>query len=182
MSEMHDVIMRLSVPFCTKQPAFDAVTKTEGRDTRLIHAYVMAMAIELKQNAPEFEDCRVCAIRLDGGSASILEGSDLERLLKLVSQSYHLSEDCRISMRTCPADINGANMPFFNRAHIDRYDLEMYSMEPEDFHRFGTLNYLNQLPYITHGFLRADQKENMGQILLYGKKDVSRYGFRRSVL
>ena len=38
------------------------------------------------------------------------------------------------------------------------------------------------IPYITHGFLRADSRNSMGFILLYGKKNVSRYGFRHSVL
>ena len=85
-------------------------------------------------------------------------------------------------MRTCPADINGANMPFYNRSHITRYDLELYSLEPLDFCTLDTLNYTQQMPYITHGFLRADSRNSMGFILLYGKKNVSRYGFRHSVL
>ena len=85
-------------------------------------------------------------------------------------------------MRTCPADINGANMPFYNRSHITRYDLELYSLEPLDFCTLDTLNYSEQMPYITHGFLRADSRNSMGFILLYGKKNVSRYGFRHSVL
>ena len=38
------------------------------------------------------------------------------------------------------------------------------------------------MPYITHGFLRADSRNSMGFILLYGKKNVSRCGFRHSVL
>ena len=38
------------------------------------------------------------------------------------------------------------------------------------------------MPCITHGFLRADSRNSMGFILLYGKKNVSRYGFRHSVL
>lgn len=39
-----------------------------------------------------------------------------------------------------------------------------------------------KMPYITHGFLRADSRNSMGFILLYGKKNVSRCGFRHSVL
>ena len=31
------------------------------------------------------------------------------------------------------------------------------------------------MPYITHGFLRADSRNSMGFILLYGKKNVSRF-------
>lgn len=31
------------------------------------------------------------------------------------------------------------------------------------------------MPYITHGFLRADSRNSMGFILLYGKKNVFRF-------
>ena len=54
--------------------------------------------------------------------------------------------------------------------------------------RHGSVGYLDmmpegqKMPYITHGFLRADSRNSMGFILLYGKKNVSRYGFRHSVL
>ena len=66
--------------------------------------------------------------------------------------------------------------------NITRYDLELYSLEPLDFCTLDTLNYTRQMPYITHGFLRADSRMSMGFILLYGKKTISRWGFRHSVL
>lgn len=31
------------------------------------------------------------------------------------------------------------------------------------------------MPYITHGFLRADSRNSMGFILLYGKKNIFRF-------
>ena len=67
-------------------------------------------------------------------------------------------------------------------SHVTRYDLELYSLEPLDFCTLDTLNYSEQMPYITHGFLRADRRDSMGFVLLYGKKTVSRWGFRHSVL
>lgn len=182
VNEKRPVAMTLSVPFMTRRPPFDARQIIEGRDTKRIHDYALALALELQANASEFEDCRVTGIRLDGGSASMIEGSDLERLLKLVRACYDVDEGAPITLRTCPADINGANMPFFNRSHIARYDLELYSLEPQDFQYLQTLNYMDQMPYISSGFLRAQQRENMGFILLCGKKTISRWGFRRSIL
>lgn len=179
---LHPVVMKLEFPFITRIPSFCGRTLTEGHNTELLHRYVLALALELKANAEDLADCEIQAIRLGGGSASIISGSDLEQLLRLIRSYYHVAPDAPVSMRTCPADINGANMPFYNRAHITRYDLELYSLEPLDFATLDTLNYTQQLPYIIHGFLRADRRDSMGFILLYGKKTVSRYGFRHSVL
>ena len=179
---LHPVVMKLNFPFITRKQSFNGRTLIEGRNTELLHEYVLAMALELKANVADLADCEVQAIRLGGGSASIASGSDIDHLLRLIRSCYHVAENAPVTMRTCPADINGANMPFYNRSHITRYDLELYSLEPLDFCTLDTLNYTQQMPYITHGFLRADSRDSMGFILLYGKKNVSRYGFRHSVL
>ena len=176
------ILLHINVPFVSRCPSFIKDTLIEGHDSKLLRSYVIAMANELKANAEEFADCTVTAVRVDGGSATITDGSDLEHLFRFLRSSYDLAPDCPISIRTCPADINGANMPFYNRIGFSRYDLELYSLEPQDFIHLGTLNYTEQMPYITHGFLHADRRKNMGFILLYGKKDVSKYGFRHSVL
>lgn len=179
---LHPVVMKLNFPFITRRPSFCGRTLIEGHNTELLHRYVLAMALELKANAADLADCEVQAIRLGGGSASIINGSDLDHLLRLIRSCYHVAENAPVTMRTCPADINGANMPFYNRSHVTRYDLELYSLEPLDFCTLDTLNYSEQMPYITHGFLRADRRDSMGFVLLYGKKTVSRWGFRHSVL
>ena len=163
--------MKLNFPFITRKPSFNGRTLIEGRNTEMLHEYVLAMALELRANAADFADCEVQAIRLGGGSASITNGSDIDHLLRLIRNCYHVAENAPVTMRTCPADINGANMPFYNRSHITRYDLELYSLEPLDFCTLDTLNYTQQMPYITHGFLRADSRNSMGFILLYGKKE-----------
>ena len=65
---------------------------------------------------------------------------------------------------------------------MTRYDLEFFSLDPLDFAHLDYLNYMEQLPYISSGFLRASQRPVMGFVLLYGKKTVSKYGFRHSIL
>ena len=143
---LHPVVMKLNFPFITRKPSFCGRTLIEGHNTELLHRYVLAMALELKANAADLADCEVQAIRLGGGSASIINGSDLDHLLRLIRSCYHVAENAPVTMRTCPADINGANMPFYNRSHVTRYDLELYSLEPLDFCTLDTLNYSEQMP------------------------------------
>ena len=76
---LHPVVMKLNFPFITRKPSFCGRTLIEGHNTELLHRYVLAMALELKANAADLADCEVQAIRLGGGSASIINGSDLDR-------------------------------------------------------------------------------------------------------
>ena len=130
----------------------------------------LAMALELKANSRRPGRLRGAGHPSGRRFCSIINGSDLDHLLRLIRSCYHVAEDAPVTMRTCPADINGANMPFYNRSHVTRYDLELYSLEPLDFCTLDTLNYSEQMPYITHGFLRADRRDSMGFVLLYGKR------------
>ena len=81
---LHPVVMKLNFPFITRKPSFCGRTLIEGHNTELRHRYVLAMALELKANAADLADCEVQAIRLGGGSASIINGSDLDHLLRLI--------------------------------------------------------------------------------------------------
>lgn len=180
--DKHPVLMKINVPLCVRRCSFCPREVITGRDSGLIHDYVMALAVELKANAEEFADCQVQAIRLGGGCASIIDGADFEKLIRLIRSCYDVAQDAPVTLRVSPADINGANMPFYNRSHVSRYDLEMISLEPLDFMHLDYLNYMEQLPYIASGFLRADRRPVMGNVLLYGKKTVSKWGFRHSVL
>jgi len=182
MSEKQAVVMKLNVPFCTRKPSFIGKNLIETGRTDMVHRYVLALAQELAANAEEFSDCRVEAIRLGGGTASIMSGDDFDHLCRLIRDRYDVAADAGLTMRCSPANINGANQPFYNRNHVTRYDLEFYSLEPQDFIHLDYLNYMDQLPYISSGFLRASQRPVMGFVLLYGKKTVSKYGFRHSVL
>lgn len=176
------VVMKLNIPLCLRHCSFCPRRIIEGQTSEAIHKYVLALALELKANAPEFSDCQVKAIRLGCGCASIVSGTDFDHLLQMLYTLYDVSEDAGLTMRVSPSDINGANMPFYNRRHVTRYDLEMISLEPDDFIHLDYLNYKEQLPYIASGFLRADKRPVMGFVLLYGKKTISRWGFRRSLL
>lgn len=174
--------MKLNIPFCTRKPSFVGRQLIETSDTALVHRYILALAQEIDANAKEFEDCRVEAVRFGGGTASKMNGEDFDKLCRLLHTRFDFADNAGFSMRTSPADINGANMPFYNRNHVTRYDLELFSLEPQDFIHLDCLNYMDQMPYISSGFLRASQRPVMGFVLLYGKKTVSRWGFRRSVL
>lgn len=101
----------------------------------------------------EFSDCRIEAIRLGGGTASIMSGSDFDYLCRQIRERYDEAENPPVTMRCSQADINGANRPFYNRNHVSRCDLERYLLEPRDFIHLDYLNYMEQLPYISSGFL-----------------------------
>ena len=78
--------MKLNIPFCTRKPSFVGRALVETGKTDLVRRYVLALAQELAANGEEFSDCRVEAVRLGGGTASIMGGEDFDRLCRLIRE------------------------------------------------------------------------------------------------
>ena len=91
MSEKQSVVMKLNVPFCTKKPSFVGRELIETGNTDVVHHYILALARELAANADEFGDCRVEAIRIGGGTASIMNGNDFDQLCRLIRDRYDVT-------------------------------------------------------------------------------------------
>ena len=53
---LHPGGMKLNCPFTTRKPSFNGRTLIEGRNTEMLHEYVLAMALELRANAADFAD------------------------------------------------------------------------------------------------------------------------------
>jgi oxygen-independent coproporphyrinogen-3 oxidase len=176
------VLLKINIPFCVRKCDFCTQNVIEGWDSQRLHAYMQALQRELMANAEQFSDCIVDAIRLGGGIASNANGQDISDTLGIIRQNYHLADDTPISMRSTVANFSGASMPYFKRAGITRFDLEMLSLEPVGFSRLNTMENLGDFPVVCEYFLRSYANDNLGLVLIYGSADVDSISLRRSLL
>lgn len=173
--------MELHIPFCVHAGSWYRRPVITGRNTERLHFYAMALKTELEANASEFSDCTVSAIHLGGGQSSAVEGEDLLSLIKTINDLYDLQKDAPITMQSLPTDISGANVPFFRRARISRYDFWVLSLEGKDFSHLDCQDTTKLIPYVSN-IIHADERHNMGFVLLYGKESISAQNFRRSLI
>lgn len=180
--EKRPILMELRIPFCYNQCDFCSLAVFEGRDAKRMTQYMAALLRELHANAGEFSDSRIEAIRLDGGTASFADAADLSMLDRLIRREYTLAPDAQLTLRASVNDISGASMTYFNRMGIFRYDFEVMSLDPLDFRHLPLKDPSDWLPVVSSSFLHAQQKHNLGFVLLYGHKDIPVRNFRRSAV
>jgi oxygen-independent coproporphyrinogen-3 oxidase len=179
---MRRVLLKLNVPFCLHSCPFCTRPVLTGWDSARSHAYLQALQAELAANAEQFSDCRIEAVRWGGGTASMANGEDIAETMRLLRTTYAVAEDCAVTMRAAICNFSGASMPWFKRAGIQRFDLEMLSLEPLSFGTLNKTDALGDFPVVCDHFLRSARNNNLGVVLLYGHTEVSRASFRRSVL
>lgn len=178
---MKDVIAELVVPFELRRPDFETRPTIEGWDSARTHRYMEALLREVQANAPEFTDCQIQAVHWGGGVATMANAQDLARVMRCVNDNYTLAEGAPITLRGSISGISGASMPFYRRAGITRFDLEMMSLFPVGFERVNNQDSLGDFEVICDYFLHSAAKNNTGVVLLYGYEKAEPRNFRRSV-
>jgi oxygen-independent coproporphyrinogen-3 oxidase len=179
---MRRVSLKLNVPFCLRSCSFCTRQVLTGWDSARTHAYMEALRAELLVNAEQFADCAIEAVRFGGGSASMAGGEDVSDTMRLIRNSYRMADDAQITMRAAICNFSGASMPMFKRAGIQRFDLEMLSLDPLSFHALNKTDALGDFPVVCDYFLRSYANDSLGVVLIYGHSRMERVSFRRSVL
>lgn len=181
-SILKDVIVEFLIPFELRRPDYETRCTIEGWDSARSHRYMNALMREVQANAPEFTDCRVQAIHWGGGVATMVNAQDLARVMRFVRDHYTVAEGSPVTLRGSISGISGASMPFYRRAGITRFDLEMMSLYPVGYERVNNQDSLGDFPVICDYFLHSAAQNNTGVVLLYGYEKAEPRNLRRSVV
>lgn len=175
-------VMDIRVPFSTQRQPWTGRLQLNGWDGALNRAYARALIAELEANADEFADVELQAVRLGGGHASHLGGEALWDVVRTVRARYNVAPDAPVTMRCALGDISGASMPYFKRAGVTRFDLEVLSLSATSYAAVNPEGSLEFYPLICNSFLHAPANDSLGVVLLAGSPAVSDIEVRRSFL
>jgi oxygen-independent coproporphyrinogen-3 oxidase len=146
-----------------------------------------AVQREIEANASQFGDVQITAVRFGGGVASNA-GEHISHTMRLVRRLYDVADDAPITMRSSISNISGANMPWFKRAGIQRFDFEMMSLNPADFSLLNRNDAWADFIIMCDYLLKTHRNELLGLLLSWGHgaKDgnnaASIANFRKSVV
>lgn len=181
----HSIIIEITIPFSVVKHAYLDDFIIPGWDSKRMESYAKAVITEIEVNAEEFSDCCVEAIRFGSGTASNA-GAHIAAIMRAIRKGYDVSDDATITMQSAISNISGANMPFFKRAGIKRFDFEMMSLDSATYITLNKVDNLNDLPYACDHFLHSYANDSLGYILAYGNNQPSikdaNSGFKRSII
>ncbi len=114
------LILQISIPFCVKQCSFCSYPYCTY-EPRTVNAYTQALRKEIQGCAGEFDDYKVCAVSIEGGSPALLGADALYHVLMDVKKSFSCSEDVQVSLQTMPGDYSRALMEKMRDAGVNRW-------------------------------------------------------------
>jgi len=130
----------LHIPFCRKKcPYCDFYSIAAGDD--LIPAFVDAAILESNRNSgSEFGDFVYDSIYLGGGTPSLLDPHDIDRLIGNMRAKYSIDSHAEISMECNPSSLDKAKIKGYLDAGINRISLGIQSFSDKNLKMLGRLH------------------------------------------
>jgi oxygen-independent coproporphyrinogen-3 oxidase len=190
MTDKRTALLHITAPFCVKPCGWKPSCQQailEGWNSKRQQAYMEAVQREIEANAEQFADVRIEAVRFGGGVASNA-GEHISHTMRLVRKLYDVAEGAPVTMRSSISNISGANMPWFKRAGVARFDFEMMSMNQASFSVLNKNDAWDDFIIMCDYILKTYMTDYLGLILAYGYGDkngndaVALNDFRKSVV
>jgi oxygen-independent coproporphyrinogen-3 oxidase len=139
-----------------------------------------AIISELIQRKNYLEDQNVETIYFGGGSPSVIEISDIEKILKAVYQHFNIDSDAEITLEANPDDLTPGKLTALKKAGINRLSIGIQSFNQED---LVFLSRTHTSAQVTQCI--ADAKEagfqNLSIDLIYGIPTLTDQGWQENL-
>ena len=126
-------------PFCVRKCRYcDFLSGPAGREVQ--KQYVDMLLTEMEQYAELLKVRRTETIFFGGGTPSILDGTEIIRILDKLRELGNISEDAEISIEANPGTVTKEKLQQWKHAGINRISFGLQSADYEELKRLGRIH------------------------------------------
>lgn len=133
----------LHIPFCVRKCAYcDFLSFPAEKEIQ--KQYVSCLIEEIRQ-FDLAEDYVVSTIFFGGGTPSVLEGSEIMRIMQAIRERFpDIREDAEITIECNPGTLTEEKLQIYQKAGINRLSLGLQSADQEELKLLGRIHTYNQ--------------------------------------
>ena len=151
----------IHIPYCVKRCGycdFNTYTPSELKIatglTEVSNSYIDLLLLEIKQAKAQVGSAFVPSIFFGGGTPSLMEPSDIGRVIDQIKKEFVLNSDAEVTMECNPDTVSKDNLAAFREVGVNRVSFGMQSAVP---HVLATLD-------------RTHNPENLLQVTTWAKE------------
>lgn len=134
-----DLELYIHIPFCVKKCAYcDFLSGPANKET--IEEYVQALIREIKSVESMKEMYQVVTIFVGGGTPSVLEGEQIERIFEAIRERFGLDDESEITIEANPGTVTREKMQAYKREGINRISFGLQSANNEELKKLGRIH------------------------------------------
>ena len=168
----------IHIPFCKHKCNYCNFYSLAS--TRYIDQIGKAIIRELIQRKNYLEGQQIETIYFGGGTPSIIETVDIERILNAVYQYFSVESDAEITLEANPDDLSSEKFVALKKAGINRLSIGIQSFRQED---LGFLSRTHSSSQVTQCITDAQQAgfRNLSIDLIYGIPTLTDQGWEENL-
>ena len=150
----------IHIPYCVKRCGycdFNTYTPSELKIatglSEVSNSYIDLLLLEIKQAKAQVGSASVPSIFFGGGTPSLMEPSDIGRVIDQIKKEFVLNSDAEVTMECNPDTVSKENLAAFRQVGVNRVSFGMQSAVP---HVLATLD-------------RTHNPENLLQVTTWAK-------------
>jgi putative oxygen-independent coproporphyrinogen III oxidase len=162
------------IPYCVKRCGycdFNTYTPAELQISdglfQISNSYIDLVIQEIEQARLSVGEATVPTIFFGGGTPSLMEASDIARVITKIKNSFKLSDDCEITLETNPDTVDKQKLAAFKDAGINRISIGMQSAVGHVLKTLDRTHNPQNLPQVTQ-WAREVGIKDISVDLIYG--------------
>lgn len=129
----------IHIPFCVKKCVYcDFLSAPSDEKTR--KEYVEALLKEIEGRASFYKDYEVTAIFIGGGTPSILDGEDIEKILSTIRVCFDVIHTAEITIECNPGTIDEKKLLCYKQAGINRISFGLQAVTDQELRMLGRIH------------------------------------------
>ena len=132
----------IHIPFCVKKCAYcDFLSGPQDKET--IERYVSRLLKEIQVHASKQKftlDYEVTTIFLGGGTPSVLEANQIQRIFEMLKNSFKISKDAEITIEANPGTVTVEKLEAYKQCGINRISFGLQSTNNEELKLLGRIH------------------------------------------
>lgn len=158
----------IHIPFCLRKCSYCDFYSLPLAESHLpLDDYVYSLVREIDRCDSYIAGAPVESIYMGGGTPSLLQEGQVERIMKAVKRQFHLLPECEITLEANPATLTPGKLAGWRGAGINRISLGVQSFHEQDLQVLGRMHDGEQALQAI-AMLQGEGFANVNLDLIYG--------------
>lgn len=138
--KMKKLGLYVHIPFCAKKCNYCDFLSAPPCEAGEQKKYVEALCKEIQREAGTYQGYQADTLFFGGGTPSLLEKDEMERLMTVLRKGFQLEAEAEITMEVNPGTVNQAKLEHYRRLGINRLSIGLQSANDEELKELGRIH------------------------------------------
>lgn len=134
-----DLGLYIHIPFCVKKCAYCDFLSWSGEESQR-EEYVRDLEQEIRSYKDFASGYQVSTVYFGGGTPSILEKGQIERIMEAVRQTFRIAENGEITLEMNPGTVRRDKLVLYRQLGINRLSIGIQSVKNENLKLLGRIH------------------------------------------